>query len=105
MTLREFIGSGLPPAPEAAAMRRFRLTTAGACFAAGVLVFAARAMGNHPLWFAALASFVASGALVALLVLMVRKIRHDLRYWTPERVALHHCAVTVEHPDRPLGRR
>lgn len=105
MTLREFIGSGLPPAPETPALRRFRLTTAVACFVAAILVFAARALGNHPLWLASLASLVATGALVSLLVLIVRKGRHDLGHWTPERVALHHFVVSAEHPDRPLGRR
>lgn len=104
MTLREFIGSGLPPAPETPALRRFRLTTAVGCFVAAILVFAARAMGNHPLWFASLASLFAAVALIALLVLIARKVRHDLGHWTPERVALHHFVVSVEHPDRPLGK-
>jgi O-antigen/teichoic acid export membrane protein len=104
MTLREFIGSGLPPAPETPALRRFRLTTAAGCFLAALLVCATRAAGNRPLWFATLASLVATVALAALLVLIVRKVRHDLRHWTPERVALHHFAVSIEHPDRPLGK-
>jgi hypothetical protein len=102
MTLREFIGSGLPPAPETSALRRFRLTTAVGCFVAAILVFTARAMGNHPLWFAGLASVFAAVALAALLVLIVRKVRHDLKHWTPERVTVHHFVNSIEHPDRPL---
>lgn len=104
MTYREFIRSGLPPAPEPPALRRFRLRTAGSCLLAAILLGTARALDNQPPMLAVIAFFIGISAFAALVVLFRRKVRHDLDYWTPERVCLHRAFPDVCPPDRPVAR-
>ena len=104
MTYREFIRSGLPPAPEPAGLRRLRRLTMIASFAAALALIVVRSLDNRLLELG-LMSLV--GALVALSMLVVflrHKVRHDLDYWTPERVALHQFAADIAPPDRPKAR-
>lgn len=98
MTYREFIRSALPPAPEPPALGRFRHLTAGGCLLAASLLGTARALDNQPAVLAVLAFLVGIAAFVALVALIRRKVRHDLDYWTPERVRLHRA-----FPDMPLS--
>lgn len=103
MTYREFIASALPPAPETAALRRLRVTAAVSCLVSAALVFGSMLLGNDPLWFAGLSHLLAFAGLGILVVFIVRKVRHDLGYWTPERVEFHRFVKSAAHPDRPIG--
>lgn len=118
MTYREFIRSGLPPAPEPDDLKKLRRLTMVACFSSALALFIARSVDNQlPL----LAVVSLLGGVVALSMLVVfarRKFRHDLGFWTPDRVALFRgdaipllddeAAHLVEadrlSPDRPLVR-
>jgi membrane protein YdbS with pleckstrin-like domain len=102
MTYREFIRSGLPPAPETPALRQLRMVTAATCLAGAVLLFGARAMGNKPVALALVAAIVALAGLISLVLLVHRKVRHDLDYWTPARVAFHNHVAHTPPPDRPI---
>jgi hypothetical protein len=102
MTLRQFLGSGLPPAPETPAIRRLRMATVATCLSGAVLLFTARALGNKPIALGLLAAVMALVGLVSIALLMRRKIRHDLDYWTPARVAFHKDAARTPPPDRPI---
>lgn len=118
MTYREFIRSGLPPAPEPPELKRLRHLTMVACFSAALSLIVARSFDNQP---PALAVISLIGAFVALAMLVVfgrRKFRHDLAYWTPGKVALHRgepippfddeaaqlVGADLAPPDRPLVR-
>ena len=103
MTYREFVASTLPPAPETSGLRRLRIAAATSCLVSAALVFACLLLGNDPLWFAAIAHLLAVLGLGVLAVFIVRKARHDVGYWTPERVALHRFVTSAEHADRPMG--
>ena len=102
MTYREFIRSGLPPAPEPAGLRRLRRLTMIASFSAALALIVARSLDNRPVELAVM-SFIAALVAMAMLVVFLRhKVRHDIGYWTPERVALHHFAVDIAPPERPM---
>lgn len=102
MTLREFIGSGLPPAPETPALRRLRRVTVAACLAGAVLLTVSRALDNKPVALALLAAVTGFAGLVSVAALVRRKVRHDLDYWTPARVAFHKDAADTSPPDRQV---
>ena len=95
MTLREFIGSGLPPAPEGAAMRRLRLTTALWNLTAASLFLVARLGSHEPIWLLPVSMLLILIGLPMMILLLVRRVRSDLAYWTPDRVALHKSAIAA----------
>lgn len=104
MTYREFIRSGLPPAHEPLPLRRFRHRTCASCLTAAILMAASRAIDNQQPILAGVAFLVSIWAFGSLVVLFRRKVRHDLDYWTPERVRLYRAFPDVCPPDRPLAR-
>lgn len=118
MTYREFIRSGLPPAPEPPALRKLRLLTMAACFSSALSLVIARALDNQPPFMAVVSLLGGVIALSMLAVFARRKFRHDLGYWTPDRVALdrgeaipllddqaaHLIDTDRLSPDRPLVR-
>lgn len=95
MTLREYIGSGLPPAPEDTALRRLRLTTAFWNMTATGLFVLARLRTDEPFWLLPLAMLLILIGLPMIILLFVRRVRCDLDYWTPDRVALHKSAIAA----------
>lgn len=118
MTYREFIRSGLPPAPEPDDLKMLRRLTMVACFSSALALFIARSFDNQPPLLAVVSLVGGVLALSMLVVFARRKFRHDLAYWTPDRVAIHrgeaipmlddHAAHLLDTdrilPDRPLVR-
>lgn len=118
MTYREFIRSGLPPAPEPDDLKMLRRLTMVACFSSALALFIARSFDNQPPFLAVVSLVGGVLALSMLVVFARRKFRHDLAYWTPDRVAIHrgeaipmlddHAAHLLDtdriSPDRPLVR-
>lgn len=118
MTYREFIRSGLPPAPEPDDLKMLRRLTMFACFSSALALFIARSFDNQPPLLAVVSLLGGVVALSMLVVFARRKFRHDLSYWTPDRVAIHrgetipmlddHAAHLLDtdrmSPDRPLVR-
>lgn len=95
MTLREYIGSGLPPAPEDTALRRLRLTTALWNTVAAGLFLVARLRSDEPFWLLPLATLLILIGLPMIILLFVRRVRCDLGHWTPDRVAGHKSAIAA----------
>lgn len=89
MTYREFIRSGLPPAPEPDDLKMLRRLTMVACFSSALALFIARSFDNQPPLLAVVSLLGGVVALSMLVVFARRKFRHDLIYWTPDRVAIH----------------
>lgn len=89
MTYREFIKSALPPAPEDPALRRLRFTTAALCLVSAILLGLVRGMNDVMPWLSVFAVVLSLFSFALLVRLFVRKVRHDLDYWTPERVEQH----------------
>lgn len=118
MTYREFIRSGLPPAPEPDDLKKLRRLTMVACFSSALALFIARSFDNQPPLLAVVSLLGGVVALSMLVVFARRKFRHDLGHWTPDRVALHRgeaipplddqAADLIDtdrlSPDRPLVR-
>jgi hypothetical protein len=118
MTYREFIRSGLPPAPEPDDLKKLRRLTMVACFSSALALFIARSFDNQPPLLAVV-SLVGGVVALSMLVVFARlKFCHDLAYWTPDRVAVHrgeaipmlddHATHLLDtdriSPDRPLVR-
>jgi hypothetical protein len=60
-----------------------------ACFSSALALFIARSFDNQPPFLAVVSLLGGVVALSMLVVFARRKFRHDLGYWTPDRVALH----------------
>jgi len=116
MTYREFVRSGLPPAPEPAELQKLRRLTMVACFSSALALVVARSFDNQPPLLAVLSIGGGIAALTMLVIFGRCKFRHDLAYWTPDRVALHRgeavpaaeepapheAHADLVPPDRPL---
>lgn len=102
MTYRELIKSALPPAPEYPALRRLRFTTAALCLSSAIAIGTARAIDNSSPWFTLFSFALGIFSLGLLVHLFRRKVRHDLDYWTPERVEQHHLSRRPVHRIDPV---
>jgi hypothetical protein len=78
------------------------MVTVATCLAGAVLLLVAREIGNKPVALALVAVIVGLAGLISLALLVCRKVRHDLDYWTPARVAFHKDAAHTPPPDRPI---
>jgi hypothetical protein len=86
MTYREFFKFAVPPAPEHPALFRLRASAAGLCLVSAIVLGFLRAIGNPLPTLSAGAVFLSYSSFAVLVYLFVRKVRHDVDYWTPERV-------------------
>lgn len=102
MTYREFINSALPPAPEYPALRRLRVITAALCLTSAILLGLSRANGNALPWLSVVSVFISIFSLGLLVHLFRRKMRHDLDYWTMDRVEQRRLSHRPAHRIDPV---